>query len=105
MKLDFPPKKVQFWLLFAGFSFSILLLITGFWCNSVTRECNETFLFLFFGPVRLVRFFNLNTIPIQINAQLCMAIFLCTFYSFLFWFLGSILWMLFTAIKKKKHTD
>ncbi len=97
MKLTFPPKRIQFWFLFSGFTFSALSMISLFWCNSITMVCNETAVSLFYAPINMVSGFQFTLF----HPIVSIIIFLFIFYTLLFWFLGSIIWMIRNYFKNR----
>ena len=104
MKLTFPPKKIQFWLAFSGLSISIASLI---WFLRVTISNfggmeNASGFTLIVGRIIGIPFTLAGQLlPLPDDYTIQMIIFpSIIFYPLMFWTLGSIFWMIISAIKK-----
>lgn len=116
MKLTFPPKKIQFKLGLSGILFFILFLLLGMSPYFQHSLLVKVALLPSFGLAEFIMFryqgfidFNMTSLSLMSNRPFATLLLFCQIFSFftfiyvfLFWFFGSILWMIHKYFKTKK---
>lgn len=103
MKLTFPPKKFQIRFTVLGILFAILVMFSPL----IAPDLAGVILPIFLGFIENFFLIIVSLFPANEDSKHLLPLLLTIIvsYAFLFWFFGSIMWMIINSIKKKKNTD
>ena len=113
MKLTFPPKKVQFWLIFSGLSLIALLWIITISLTPLLLFSEEKvragYTFLEHHKIlmeilrKIIIFADFLISKLKLNLIFAIIIIFVIPFILVFWLFGNIIWMIGDAIKNLRN--